>query len=297
MQDNLLNNMNKTIIKGLLLPLATLLVAGCWGSRYVSADADLEAIYMGKSYYEIVEEFGNPDITTNDEEGGSRITYNYVTLRRTSAAPLYKQYNMRNRNSHEEGAPGSRMTFSFNVRMKCYAVESDFQREKKKTNVQKEETWKQTWGKPRVPRTMEFPHVTSRSPYAEVVSIERIEIERDKTVVYFSYCARTPEHRPLYDKGLSLNNGVFLRDCATSKHFKFVSADGISIYPEYTDFAHNRGGYDVLVYSVTFEALPLSTETIDIVEPCAEGFNFYGVDVRSPMTFRQVKKANPIPEN
>lgn len=284
--------MKKNIRFALLaLPL---LFASCWGSRFVSADPDLEAIYMGKSYYEIVDQFGHPDVTMQDEEGGTRIAYNYASLKGTSAAPLYKQFNLRNRNTHEEGTPGASIIFSFNIRMKCYAVESDFQREKKSKLIIKDDPNRPVWAKPRVPRALEFPYVKSRSPYAEVVSIEKIEVERDKTKIYFSYCARTPKHRPLYDKGLSINKDVFLRDCATGKHIKFVSADGITLYPEYSDFAHNRGGYDVLVYSLTFEALPLDTEKIDIIEPAAEGFNFYEVDVSSPMSFRQVKQANPI---
>lgn len=291
--------MNRKVFSIATLSLATLLMAGCWGSRFVSADADLESIYMGKSYYDIVDEFGRPDYTTQDEEGGTRIVYNAVTLNGTSAAGLYRQYLVRNRSTKEEGQPSAPVTFSFNIRNRCYAVESDFVREKTRSSAgkTKKEDSRPQWVRPRVPRSFDFPYVDRRSPYGELVTIEKIEIERDKTVVYFSFCDRTPKHRPLYDKGLAINGDVFIRDCATGKRVKFVKADGISIYPEYTDFAHNKGGYDVLVYSLTFEALPLETETIDIIEPGAEGFNFYGVDVRTPLTFRQVKQANPLPEN
>ncbi len=282
-----------------MLSLAALLMSGCWGSRFVSADADLESIYMGRSYYDIVDEFGRPDYTMQDEEGGTRIGYYAANLNGTSAAGLYRQYLVRNRSTKEEGQPTAPVVFSFNIRNKCYAVESDFLREKTKSSAAKSKTddKRPQWVRPRVPRSFDFPFVDRRSPYAELVTVERIEIERDKTVVYFSFCDRTPKHRPLYDKGLAINGDVFIRDCATGKRVKFVKADGISIYPEYTDFAHNKGGYDVLVYSLTFEALPLETETIDIIEPGAEGFNFYGVDVRTPLTFRQVKQANPINEN
>lgn len=291
--------MNRKVFSIATLSLAILLMAGCWGSRFVSADADLESIYMGKSYYDIVDEFGRPDYTTQDEEGGTRIVYNAVTLNGTSAAGLYRQYLVRNRSTKEEGQPSAPVTFSFNIRNRCYAVESDFVREKTRSSAgkTKKEDKRPQWVRPRVPRSFDFPYVDRRSPYGELVTIEKIEIERDKTVVYFSFCDRTPKHRPLYDKGLAINGDVFIRDCATGKRVKFVKADGISIYPEYTDFAHNKGGYDVLVYSLTFEALPLETETIDIIEPGAEGFNFYGVDVRTPLTFRQVKQANPLPEN
>ncbi len=291
--------MNKTIITATLLTLASLLTAGCWGSRYVSADADLESIYMGKSYYEIVDEFGRPDVTTQDEEGGTLVRYNAVTLNGTSAARLYRQYNVSNRTTKEVGQPTAPVTFSFNIRNRCYAVQSDFMLEKTRTKTKKnnDDPRRPQWAKPRVPRSFDFPHVDRRSPYGELVTIEKIEIEREKTVVYFSFCDRTPNHRPLYDKGLSINGDVFIRDCATGKRVKFVEAKGISIYPEYTAFAHNRGGYDVLVYSLTFEALPLQTETIDIIEPGPEGFNFYGVDVRTPLTFRETKLANPLPEN
>jgi len=291
--------MNRKVFSIATLSLATLLMTGCWGSRFVSADADLESIYMGKSYYDIVDEFGRPDYTTQDEEGGTRIVYNAVTLNGTSAAGLYRQYLVRNRSTKEEGQPSAPVTFSFNIRNRCYAVESDFVREKTRSSAgkTKKEDKRPQWVRPRVPRSFDFPYVDRRSPYGELVTIEKIEIERDKTVVYFSFCDRTPKHRPLYDKGLAINGDVFIRDCATGKRVKFVKADGISIYPEYTDFAHNKGGYDVLVYSLTFEALPLETETIDIVEPGAEGFNFYGVDVRTPLTFRQMKQANPLTEN
>lgn len=285
--------MNRLIV----ISLAAVLFVGCWGNRYVSADADLESVFMGKSYYEIVDQFGSPDATMQDPEGGTRIAYNHATLKGTSAAILYKRYNIRNRNTREEGTPGGGITFSFNTRMKCYAVQSDFEREKVKDTPKKEPRNSSHWVKPRVPRTLDFPYVDSRSPYAQVVSIERIEVERNYTKIYFSYCSRTPKHRPLYDKGLSINRDVFLRDCATGKHISLVKADGITLYPEYTKFAHNRGGYDVLAYSLTFEALPMETEKIDIIEPAAEGFNFYEVDVRTPMTFREVKQANPIPEN
>lgn len=285
--------MNRLIV----ISLAAVLFVGCWGNRYVSADADLESVFMGKSYYEIVDQFGSPDATMQDPEGGTRIVYNNATLKGTSAAILYKRYNIRNRNTREEDTPEGGITFSFNTRMKCYAVQSDFEREKVKDTPKKEPQNSSHWVKPRVPRTLDFPYVDSRSPYAQVVSIERIEVERNYTKIYFSYCSRTPKHRPLYDKGLSINRDVFLRDCATGKHISLVKADGITLYPEYTKFAHNRGGYDVLAYSLTFEALPMETEKIDIIEPAAEGFNFYEVDVRTPMTFREVKQANPIPEN
>lgn len=272
---------------------ALFLLVGCWGNRFISADSELESIYMGKSYYEIVEQFGRPDVSTQDEEGGSRIVYSGATLNGTSAARLYRQYNVRNSVSKEEGQPTSPIVFSFNARMKCYAVESNLQLEKKKATKPKEDK-RPKWDKPRVPRSFDFPYVERRSPYGERVTIEKIDIERDKTTVYFSYCDRTPNHRPLYDKGLAINPDVFIRDCNTGRRAKLIKAEGITLYPEYTDFAHNRGGYDVLVYSLVFESILPETKTIDIIEPGPEGFNFYGVDVRSPLSFVQSKQANPI---
>lgn len=285
----------KPLTKQISLSLAAFLFVGCWGNRFVSADADLESIYMGKSYYEIIDEFGRPDASLQDDEGGSRIVYNYTTLTSTSAAPLCKQYTVRNRRTKEVGNPGGSITFSFNIKMRCYAVQSDFQRQKvAPQKPQQPQSKLPVWAKPRVPRSLDFPFVKSTSPYGKVVTIEKIEIEKNQTKVYFAYCDRTPQHRPLYDKGLSINPDVFIRDCATGEHIKFVKAEGITLYPEYTDFAHNRGGYDVLVYSLTFEALPLDTQTIDIIEPGPEGFNFYQVDVRTPLNFIQTKQANPI---
>lgn len=283
-----------------LLTVATLVFSGCRGSRYVSADPDLESIYRGSSYYEVIDEFGRPTETTYDEQGGTKVTYNAVSLRRTSAAPLYSLYRMRNARTKEEGTPSGDITFSFNINMKCYSVESDFEHtrmENRDGNMESERPSKQFSVKPRVPRVLDFPYVEGRSPYAEVVSIEKVEVEHGKTKIYFTYCDRTPKHRPLFhDKGLCINPSVYIRDCATGEHIDFVSAEGISLYPEYTAFAHNKGGYDMLVYSLTFDKLPMSTKTIDIIEPGPEGFNFYGVDVSTPMNFLQSKEANPIPE-
>lgn len=284
-------------MKKTLIPFIALLLTGCWGNRFISVDPDLEAVFMGKSYYEIVDEFGRPDATMKDQQGGTVAIYDMTTLNGTSASQIYRQYNVRNRLTREEGTPNGSITFSFNLAMKCYAVESDFQREKAPKQKAEKAPKRPQYVKPRVPRELDFPYVKSRSPFAEVVSIQKVEVERDRTVVYFTYCSRTPMHRPLYDKGLSINGDVFIRDCETGAHIKLIKPDGITLYPEYTPFAHNRGGYDMLTYSLIFEALPLNTEVVDIIEPGPEGFNFYGVDVRTPMTFRQTKAANPVPES
>lgn len=289
--------MNKTIFRGVLAALPTLLLAGCLGNRYVSADADLESIYKGKSYYEVVADFGRPNSSSLDEHGATNAVYNSASLIGTSAEWLYKQYVMRNRNTKETGTPTGMIRFLFDSKMKCSSVKSDFQHEKVQAPPE-EIDWNDEKHirliKPIVPRSIEFPQVKRRSPLAEVISIERIDVEENQTKIYFSYCDRTPNHRPLYDKGLAINGDVFLQDCATSERVKFVKAEGISIYPEYTDFAHNRGGYDMLVYTLVFEALPINTKTIDVVEPGPEGFNFYGVDVRTPMSFKKSKIINYI---
>lgn len=289
--------MNRIIVRGTVAALAAFLFAGCWDSRYVSADADLEAIYKGKSYYDVVAEFGRPNSSSLDEHGATNAVYNSTTLIGTSAEGLYTQYAMRNRNTKETGTPKGRVHFLFNSKMKCAAVESEFQHEKtplppKEIDWNDEEHIRQV--KPIVPRTLEFPSVERCSPYADVVSIERIDIEENQTKVFFSYCDRTPNHRPLYDKGLSINQDVYLVDPTTGERAKLIKAEGISIYPEYTDFAHNRGGYDMLAYTLIFEALPLYTKTIDIVEPGPEGFSFYNVDVRTPMSFKKSKIINYI---
>lgn len=269
---------------------AIALLAGCGSSRFVSADRDLEGIYLGKSYYDVVSDFGYPDASYRDNEGGTRITYNAVSLEGTRAAVLYSRHVVRNARTHEEGCPKGSLVFYFNPTMKCYAINSTFERVSDKAEAAERIPEPTYVVKPRVPRSFDFPAVKSRSPFAKVVTIERLEIERDKTVVYFSYCDRTPAHRPLYDKGLSINKDVYICDLATGKHYKLQSTEGITLYPEYTPFAHNRGGYDVLVYSLTFEALPPDVKAIDIVEPGAEGFNFYGIDVISPINFREMKK-------
>ena len=76
--------------RNVILTLAALLLAGCWGSRFVSADTDLENIYVGKTYYEVVDEFGRPDATIDDGRDGTKIAYNAVSLNGTRAASLYQ---------------------------------------------------------------------------------------------------------------------------------------------------------------------------------------------------------------
>ena len=147
--------------------------------------------------------------------------------------------------------------------------------------------WEYSQIKPQVPRTLEFPKVERRNPFAEYVSIERIEVLRDETRVYFSFVDRTPNRRPTHDKGLTIHGDVFIRDCATGERMKLIKPEGITLYPEYTPFAHNRGGYDMLVYTLVFESLPKEAQFIDIIEPGAEGFSFYTIDVRSSGKFRQ----------
>ena len=112
--------------------IAAILLAGCWGGRYVSADPDLEDIYVGKSYYEVLDDFGYPDASIEDGMEGSKVAYNAVSLNGTRAASLYRRFNMRNRSTKQDGAPVGGLTFSFDADMKCYAVSSDFQHERVK---------------------------------------------------------------------------------------------------------------------------------------------------------------------
>ena len=271
---------------------SAMMLSGCWGSRYVSADADLEAIYVGKSYYDVVDDFGRPDATMQDGMEGSKVAYNAVSLGGTRAAGLYRQYNMRSRVTRQTGMPVGGITFSFDSEMKCYAVDSDFQRERTKEAPAPKQA-KPTDPrlpdkvKPKLPRTLDYPYVESWSPYANVVSIEKIEVDRLKVKVYFMYKDRTPEHGSLNDVGLFLNPDVFIEDRATGHRSKMVSCEGITLYPERTRFARNQGGYDVLLYSITFEPMSEDTEFINIIEPGHSGFNFYNVDVRTPMTTKE----------
>lgn len=274
-----------------MLVAACSLMAACSGSRYMSADPELESIYLGKTYYDVVAEFGRPDFTDNDGRNGSKAVYNAVTLNRTSAAKLYRQHTIRNRRTKEQGQPAAGIIFLFDANMRCYALESDFQRvrtpEEKPMVDKPDSPWEYSQIKPQVPRTLEFPKVERRNPFAEYVSIERIEVLRDETRVYFSFVDRTPNRRPTHDKGLTIHGDVFIRDCATGERMKLIKPEGITLYPEYTPFAHNRGGYDMLVYTLVFESLPKEAQFIDIIEPGAEGFSFYTIDVRSSGKFRQ----------
>lgn len=273
----------------LLIVAAALLLSGCWGSRYMSADADLEAIYAGMSYYDVVNEFGHPDATASDGRGGTMVAYNSVNLNGTRAADLYRRYTMRNRATGVTGAPSGGITFSFDDEMKCYAVDSDFQHERvKEAKPEKPgkpgDPRKPNPVKPKIPRTVEYPYYEECSPYAELVSIEKVEVDRNKIKFYFQYRQRTPEHRPLNDAGIYVAPEVYIEDCATGKRYALQEADGIALYPERSHFAHNIGGYDVLVYSLSFEPVSLNTEYVNIVEPGHSGFNFYHVDIRTPLT-------------
>lgn len=276
----------------MLLPL---ILTGCWGSRYISADADLENVYLGRSYYDIVREFGQPDATATDGREGTRVAYNNVSLSGTSAAPLYRQYSMRNRATRVSGAPMGGITFSFNSEMKCYDVDSDFERERvKEPKAEKPakpgDPRRPDPVKPRIPRTVEYPYFVSCSPAAEVVSIEKVEIDRERVKIYFQYRDRTPSHRPLNDQGIYVSPDIYIEDCNTHNRYSLVSAEGIALYPEQSQFAHNKGGFDVLNYCLTFEPVGLYTEYIDIVEPGHTGYNFYRVDIRTPLTTKEELK-------
>lgn len=288
-----LNNnsvMNK--ISTIIIIAASLLATACGGSRYVSADRDLEEIYVGKSYYDIVADFGRPDATMQDGMMGSKIAYNSVTLNGTQAAGIYRQYNVRNRGSKVEGAPRGGITFSLDASMKCYAVDSDFERERTKEApkaavVEKGDIRMPEKVKPKIPRSIDYPYYDSKSPFAEFVTIEKVEVERKKVTVYFQYRKRTPDRRPIVDDGIFIMPEVYIVDCATDKKYFLKEHDGIAIYPEKTHFAINKGGYDMLHYSLTFEALPESTEYINIIEPGHSAYNFFKVDIRTPMSSKE----------
>ena len=278
----------------LCVPAAAMLLTGCWGSRYISADPSLEDIYAGRSYYDVVNDFGRPDATQSDGMEGTVAVYNSVNLSSSAAADLYRQHEVRNRVTKENGAPNGSIAFSFDTRMRCYGVDSDF--EMKREKAAKPAAPKPVdrsipaWGQPRIPRTLDFPAVERRSPYADVISIERIVMEKDSTVVHFMFKARTPDHRPVIDSGICVMQDIFIQDCSNGRRYKMLSVDGISLYPTYTRFAHNEGGYDVLVYSVAFDPMPAETQFIDIVEPGHSGYNFYGVDVRTPSALLEYEK-------
>ncbi|MCR4658787.1 MAG: hypothetical protein K5650_00640 [Bacteroidales bacterium] len=270
------------------------LCAGCFGSRYVSADPDLEEIYIGRSYYDIVGEYGRPDATAKDGMGGTTVAYNSVSLRGTVADTICRQYTVRNKATRVSGTPRGGMTFRIGADLKCYAVESDFERnrvkEPKPEKAAKRDLRKPDPIKPIVPRTLNFPYYESNSPYAEVVSIQKIEVTQEQTKVYFLYRDRTPVRRPANDYGIYIMPETYLENCATGHRYKLSMANGISIYPEHTHFSHNEGGYDVLVYSLTFRGVPPEVEYINIVEPGHSGFNFYKVDVRTPVTTKEELK-------
>ena len=278
--------MNSTKI--LTFVVGALLVAGCVGSRYVSADRDLEEVYVGKSYYEIVADFGRPDATMQDGMRGSKIAYNSVTLSGTQAAALYHQFSVRNRATKMEGMPRGGITFSFDESMKCYAVDSDFERVRTKEAPKAVVTEKGDIRmpekiKPQIPRSLEYPYYDTKSPFAEFVTIEKVDVKRSETVVYFLYKKRTPAKRPIVDDAIFIMPEVYIEDCATNERYMLKDHEGIALYPEKTQFASNQGGYDILHYSLTFEALPENAEYINVIEPGHSAYNFFRVDIRTPM--------------
>ena len=266
--------------------MVSAVATGCWGGRYISADQDLESIYVGKSYYDIEADFGRPDATMKDGMGGTKMAYDSVSLAGTTAAELYSLYSVKNKVTGRTGRPSGGITFLLNSNNRCYAVDSDFQRERIKESKARErmEGMKEKRAKLKFPRSIDFPYYSSCSPAAECVSIEKVEVDRQKTKVYFVYQDRTPVKRPVNDIGVYVMPEVYIEDCATHKRYALLDVEGITFYPERTQFAHNDGGYDVLVYSLTFEAVGEKTRKIDIVEPGHTGFNFYGVDIVNPNT-------------
>lgn len=275
----------------MVLPAATLLLAGCWSSRYVSADKELEDIYRGRSYYEVMDDFGRPDATVDDGMEGTTAIYHNVSLNGTRAAQLYTAYEMRNRATKESGDPVGDISFTFNAKMRCYSVDSDFQHRRVKQPKPERvspsrDPNRPVWETPRVPRTLEFPTVERRSPEAEVVSIEKIEVTKENVTVYFRYRSRTPKHRPVPDFGICINPAVYIEDADTKERYAMQSVDGIALYPEYSQFAFNDGGYDVLNYTITFDAMDRETVSLNIIEPGPYGHNFYRVDVKTPIVPR-----------
>lgn len=284
--------MKKNIIVGFC---AVLLLSGCGAGKYISADRDLEEIYVGKSYYEIVSDFGQPDASIPDGMEGSKMAYNSVSLSGTKAASLYRQHHVRNRVTKREGAPNGGITFSLDANMKCYAVDSDFQRERDKEAAPErpsapEDTRMPIKVKPKIPRSIDYPYIKSQSPNSSNVYIEKVEVERDYVRVYFMYRDRTPDRQPITNQGLFVMPEVYVEDCNSGKRFAMTKADGIALYPERSRFAENQGGYDVLLYSLTFEPLDEETEYINIVEPGHSGRNYYGVDVRTPLSTKEELK-------
>lgn len=74
---------------------------------------------------------------------------------------------------------------------------------------------------------------------------------------------------------------IYLEDEATGRRSALIEAEGISLEPERTFFAHNIGGYDMLNYTLTFEPVERQTVKINIIEPGHSGFSFYGVDIHT----------------
>lgn len=285
--------MNKSVFFAAVA--CVMLAAGCGGSRYMSADADLEALFMGRTYYEIVDEFGRPDATADDGMEGTKAAYNAVSLNGTRAAELYRKYSMRNRATGISGTPVGGITFSFGPDMKCYAVNSDFQHERvkeaKPVKAGKPQDKRQpNKVKPMIPRSVDLPYWEERSPNADMISIEKVRVEKDQIIVYFQYRDRTPEHRPVNDYGLYIMPEVYLEDAVTGVKSKMRKVEGITLYPKRTYFSNNVGGYDILLYSITFDPVAEETEYINIVEPGHSGYNFYGVDIRTPMSSKEELK-------
>ncbi|MEI8205039.1 MAG: serine protease [Bacteroidota bacterium] len=112
--------------------------------------------------------------------------------------------------------------------------------------------------------------------YCDIVKIEK---STQNTTVYFRYTAPSE----YIDGGwVCAGQDFYIRDTFTKVKNKLLGANNIPICPSKYGFKYSGQKLD---FSLTFEALPISTTKIDIIEDEKNGgFNFYGVDISKTST-------------
>ena len=131
--------------------------------------------------------------------------------------------------------------------------------------------------KPRVDRLDEYS-----------LRIDKIELTENNTIVY---CTHTAPF--LYEKGgwVNIRPGTYLRDRATRKKYKLISAIGIPLSPS-KHFYSAQG--QTLSFRLVFSRLPSNCSLIDLVE-CEnnkECFNFYGVHLLTSSYTKNRQESN-----